>query len=52
MKSYTKYLWFNTKNRYEIVNITDEVQGAIDEQGQGRDMPCQCDAYNCERLHK
>ncbi len=31
MKSHTKYLWFNTKNRYEIVNITDEVQEAIDE---------------------
>jgi secondary thiamine-phosphate synthase enzyme len=31
MKSYTKYLWFNTKNRYEIVNITGEVQDAIDE---------------------
>jgi secondary thiamine-phosphate synthase enzyme len=31
MKSYTKYLWFNTKNRYEIVNITSHVQEAIDE---------------------
>jgi len=31
MKSHTKYLWFNTKNRYDIVNITDEVQEALDE---------------------
>ena len=31
MKSHTKYLWLSTKNRYEIVNITDEVQVAIDE---------------------
>ncbi len=31
MKSYTKYLWFNTKKRYEIVNITDQVQEALDE---------------------
>lgn len=31
MKSYTKYLWFNTKNRYDIVNITDQVEEALDE---------------------
>ncbi len=31
MKSHTKYLWFNMKNRYEIINITDQVQGALDE---------------------
>ena len=31
MKAHTKYLWFNTKNRYDIVNITEEVQEAIDE---------------------
>lgn len=25
MKSYTHYLWFNTKNRQEIIDITDAV---------------------------
>lgn len=31
MKSFTKYLWYNTKNRYEIVNITPQVEKALDE---------------------
>jgi secondary thiamine-phosphate synthase enzyme len=31
VKTYTRYLWFNTKNRYDIVNITDQVQEAIGE---------------------
>jgi secondary thiamine-phosphate synthase enzyme len=31
MKSYTKYLWFNTKNRYDIVNITEQVKVAVGE---------------------
>ncbi len=29
MKAYTDYLWFNTKNRKELVNITDEVEKAV-----------------------
>ncbi len=33
MKSYTAYLWFNTKNRHEYVNITDEVQGIVNKSG-------------------
>ncbi|MGA1861272.1 secondary thiamine-phosphate synthase enzyme YjbQ [Deferribacter thermophilus] len=33
MKSYRKELWFNTKNRVEFINITDEVQKAVDESG-------------------
>jgi secondary thiamine-phosphate synthase enzyme len=33
MKAYTKYIWMNTRNRYEILNITDQVQEAIDESG-------------------
>lgn len=33
MKSYTQYLWFNTKNRQEFVNITPQVEEAIDESG-------------------
>ena len=26
MKSYTEYLWFNTKNRREFINITPQVE--------------------------
>ncbi len=33
MKSYTKYLLFNTKNRREIVRITNEVKKAVEESG-------------------
>jgi secondary thiamine-phosphate synthase enzyme len=29
MKSYHEELWFNTKNRYEFVNITDQVEEAV-----------------------
>ena len=29
MKSYTQYLVFNTDKRYEILNITEEVESAI-----------------------
>ena len=31
MKSYTKYLEFNTKNKIEFINITEEVMQAVDE---------------------
>lgn len=31
MKFHTKYLWFNTKNHREYINITDEVQTALEE---------------------
>ena len=33
MKSHTEYLWFNTKNRREYVNITDEVERAVQKSG-------------------
>lgn len=33
MKSFTKYLTFNTKNRKEIIRITDEVKKAVAESG-------------------
>ncbi|MDD5567721.1 MAG: secondary thiamine-phosphate synthase enzyme YjbQ [Candidatus Omnitrophica bacterium] len=33
MKSYTQYLWFNTKNRQEFVNITRQVEAAVSESG-------------------
>lgn len=33
MKSYKKELWFNTKNRYELVYITDQVREAVRESG-------------------
>ncbi len=31
MKSLTRYLWFNTKKRREYINITGEVEKAVDE---------------------
>lgn len=33
MKSYREYLWFETKNRVEFVNITQQVQHIIDKSG-------------------
>ena len=33
MKSLTKELWFNTKNRFELVNITKEVEELVRESG-------------------
>jgi len=33
MKSHTQYLWFNTRERYEFVNITSQVQEAIRKSG-------------------
>jgi len=33
MKSYRKELWFNTKNRVEFINITEDVERAVKESG-------------------
>ncbi len=33
MKSYNEELWFNTKNRYEFINITDQVEEAVKKSG-------------------
>ena len=33
MKSYTHYLWFTTKSRRDLINITDEVAAALRESG-------------------
>jgi secondary thiamine-phosphate synthase enzyme len=33
MKSHTEYIWMNTDNRYDIVNITAEVEGAVRKSG-------------------
>ncbi len=33
MKSYRRELWFNVPQRRKIINITNEVQSAIDESG-------------------
>ena len=33
MKSYTEYLWLNTKNRIEFINITDKVKQAVRKSG-------------------
>lgn len=29
MRSHTEYLWFNTKNRREIIHITDTIRGIV-----------------------
>ena len=33
MKSHNQYLWFNTKNRQEFINITPQVEEAVDKSG-------------------
>jgi len=33
MKSHTEYMWFNTKNRKELVNITGEVEKNVKASG-------------------
>ena len=33
MKSHTHYLWFETKKRQEIIDITDTVEEQVDESG-------------------
>ena len=33
MKYFTEYVWINTKNRYEIVNITSHVEAALKKSG-------------------
>jgi len=33
MRSYRKELWFSTKNRVELINITPEVEKAVKESG-------------------
>ena len=33
MKSCTEYIWMNTGNRYEIVNITSHVESAVKKSG-------------------
>src|SRR4051812_45510629 len=29
MRAFTDYLWFETKNRYDIINITDRIQSFV-----------------------
>ncbi len=33
MKSYTEYLWFNTKNRHEFINMTAQVEEVVKKSG-------------------
>ena len=33
MKAHTDYLWFNTKNRHEFVNITEQVRDVVKKSG-------------------
>jgi len=32
-RAYTEYLWFNTKNRRELIKITEKVQEAVKKSG-------------------
>ena len=33
MKAHTEYLWFNTKKRYDFVNITAQVEETVEKSG-------------------
>jgi len=33
MRAYTDYLWMNTRDRYDIVNITHQVEDALEKSG-------------------
>jgi len=33
MKSWTEYLWFQTEQRQQLINITDKVQEAVRKSG-------------------
>src|SRR3989338_8962486 len=33
MKSFTEHLWFNTKNKIEFINITDQVESLVKKSG-------------------
>ncbi|MEW6101034.1 MAG: secondary thiamine-phosphate synthase enzyme YjbQ [Candidatus Omnitrophota bacterium] len=45
MKSYTKYLWFNTKSRQEFINITPQVEEAL-KQSQVKEGLCLVNAMH------
>ena len=45
MKSHTEYIWLNTKNRYEIVNITSQVEDAV-EKGKVKEGLCLVNAMH------
>ncbi len=33
MKSFTHYLWFNTRQRHDLINITNDVEATVRESG-------------------
>ena len=33
MKAFTEYLWFNTKSRRDLLNITDTLDGLVAKSG-------------------
>ena len=33
MKTHTQYLWFNTRDRHDLINVTREVEDAVRESG-------------------
>ena len=48
MKSYTEYIWMNTENRHEIVNITSQVGNTLRKSGvkEGLCLVIQCNQHN------
>ncbi len=45
MKSYAKELWFETRKRYELIDITDQVEAALRESGVKEGL-CLCNAMH------
>jgi secondary thiamine-phosphate synthase enzyme len=45
MKSFTKELWFETKKRYEFIDITDQVEEALRASGIAEGL-CLCNAMH------
>jgi len=33
MKTHTHYLWFNTRDRHDLINVTRELEDAVRESG-------------------
>ena len=54
MKFHTKYLWFNTQNHREYINITHEVEQALEESGiqEGMILEKQLADLNAEQKEK
>ena len=52
MKTYTQYLTFNTKEKYDFINITSEIEEALKKKrDKRRVMFGKCHAYNRKRFY-